>query len=167
MYNKIRDYLFGIQEQINKFDNKANSLITIVGIIFALSLGVLETFNQFIGTELTEKLQLKLSLLISFSLLYFISFTLELIFLILVIYPRKKKEGKTSLNYYMDVAKLNQEEIKGLLQASDEDILDINIDQLYINSKICKQKHKFLVIAIWCLIPLFVFMFAVFFTAIL
>lgn len=167
MYKKIRDYISKTQEQINKFDNKANSLITIVGIVFALSLGILETFNQFIGTELTEKLQLKLSLLISFSVLYFISFTLELIFLILVIYPRKKKEGKTSLSYYMDVAKLNQEEIKGLLQESDENILDINIDQLYINSKICKQKHKFLVIAIWFLIPLFVFMFALFFTAIL
>lgn len=159
--------LSAIQEQINKFDNKANSLITIVGIIFALSLGILETFNQFIGIELTEKLQLKLNFLIAFSILYFISFSVELIFLILVIYPRKKKEGKVSLSYYMDVAELNKEKIKELLQENDDIVLDSNIDQLRINSEICKQKHKFLVIAIWCLIPLFVFMFAVFFTAIL
>lgn len=167
MSNNAEKSLLSIQEQINKFDNKANSLITIVGIVFALSLGILDTFNQFVGIELTEELQYKFRLLILFSTLYFISFTVELVFLILVVYPRKKKEGQPSLTYYADVAGLSKEQIRELLQESEENSLATTIDQISINAKICKQKHRFLVIAIWCLIPLFVFMFSVFFTAIL
>lgn len=167
MSNNAEKSLSSIQEQINKFDNKANSLITIVGIVFALSLGILDTFNQFVGIELTEELQYKFRLLILFSTLYFISFTVELVFLILVVYPRKKKEGQPSLTYYADVAELSKGQIKKLLQESEENSLATIIDQISINAKICKQKHRFLVIAIWCLIPLFVFMFSVFFTAIL
>ena len=86
MSNNAEKSLLSIQEQINKFDNKANSLITIVGIVFALSLGILDTFNQFVGIELTEELQYKFRLLILLSTLYFISFTVELVFLILVVY---------------------------------------------------------------------------------
>ena len=97
MSNNAEKSLLSIQEQINKFDNKANSLITIVGIVFALSLGILDTFNQFVGIELTEELQYKFRLLILLSTLYFISFTVELVFLILVVYPRKKKEGQPFL----------------------------------------------------------------------
>ncbi len=167
MFNKADKSLLSIQEQINKFDNKASSLITIVGIVFALSLGILDTFNQFAGIELTVDLQLKFSLLIIFSIFYFISFTVELVFLILVIYPRKKKEGQLSFTYYMDVAGLSKEQIKELLQESEANSLAATINQISINAKICKQKHRFLVIAIWILIPLFAFMFSVFFTAIL
>lgn len=167
MSNNAEKSLLSIQEQINKFDNKANSLITIVGIVFALSLGILDTFNQFVGIELTEELQYKFRLLILFSTLYFISFTVELVFLILVVYPRKKKEGQPSLTYYTDVAGLSKEQIRELLQESEENSLATTIDQISINAKICKQKHRFLVIAIWSLIPLFAFMFSVFFTAIL
>ena len=67
MSNNAEKSLLSIQEQINKFDNKANSLITIVGIVFALSLGILDTFNQFVGIELTEELQYKFRLLILLS----------------------------------------------------------------------------------------------------
>lgn len=70
MFNKADKSLLLIQEQINKFDNKANSLITIVGIVFALSLGILDTFNQFFGEELTAELRLKFRVLIAFSILY-------------------------------------------------------------------------------------------------
>ena len=167
MFNKAENSLLSIQEQINKFDNKANSLITIVGIVFALSLGILDTFNQFFGEELTAELRLKFRVLIAFSILYFISFTVELVFLILVVYPRKKKEGQPSLTYYADVAGLSKEQIRELLRESEENSLATTIDQISINAKICKQKHRFSVIAIWSLIPLFAFMFSVFFTAIL
>ena len=139
MSNNAEKSLLSIQEQINKFDNKANSLITIVGIVFALSLGILDTFNQFFGEELTAELRLKFRVLIAFSILYFISFAVELIFLILVVYPRKKKEGKLSLTYYADVAELSKGQIKKLLQESEENSLATIIDQISINAKICKQ----------------------------
>ena len=137
MSNNAEKSLLSIQEQINKFDNKANSLITIVGIVFALSLGILDTFNQFVGIELTEELQYKFRLLILLSTLYFISFTVELVFLILVVYPRKKKEGQPSLTYYADVAGLSKEQIRELLRESEENSLATTIDQISINAKIC------------------------------
>lgn len=156
-----------IQEQINKFDKKANILITIVGIIFALSLGILDTFNQFDRTTMTHEMKVKYYLLIGVSALYFISFAVELIFLLLVIFPRKKKDGTVSVNYYMDVVGMNATEVRDLLVKEDNDDIKSEVDQILVNARICRSKHKNLVTAIWCLIPLFVCMFAVFFAAIL
>lgn len=163
--NKADAAITSMQEQINKFDNKANILITIVGIIFALSLGILDTFNQFDKNSMTCEMQEKYIWLLILSALYFVSFAIELTFLIIVIFPRKKKDGKASINYYMDAANMNQEEIRALLDNDDEENASA-VDQILVNAKICKSKHKNLVIAIWCLIPLFVCMFAVFFVAI-
>lgn len=168
MYNeKSQEAIVSIQEQINKFDNKANSLITIVSIVFALSLGLLETFNQFVGVEMTAKIQLKFNWLISLSVLYFISFAIEMFFLLLVIYPRSKKQGNKSLSYYLDASKLSKEEIIKQLDSKNIDSLESDIEQISVNAKICSRKHKYLVIAIWLMIPLFLCMFATFLVAIL
>lgn len=164
--NKADAAITSMQEQINKFDNKANILITIVGIIFALSLGILDTFNQFDKNSMTCEMQEKYIWLLILSALYFVSFTIELTFLIFVIFPRKKKDGKTSINYYMDVANMNRDEIMALINKDDDEENASAVDQISVNAKICKLKHKYLVFAIWCLIPLFVCMFAVFFVAI-
>lgn len=167
MYNeKSGEAITAIQEQINKFDNKANSLITIVSIVFALSLGLLETFNQFVGVEFTARIQLKFNWLIALSVLYFISFAIEMVFLLLVIYPRRKKQGKKSISYYLDVAKITKDDISEYLTSSKESELEIDINQISVNAKICSCKHKYLVVAIWLMIPLFVFMFATFIVAI-
>lgn len=163
---KANDINNSFQEQIAKFDNKANCLITIVGIIFALSLGVIETFNQFINIELSTQMLIKLQCLIAFFVLYFLSFTVELIFLLLIIYPRKKKTGEQSMNYYLDVASIYTDELKEYLIKNDNNI-DADINQIKTNAYICKEKHKFLVIAIWSLIPLFAFMFAMLLTIII
>ncbi len=167
MFNEKSDEaVSAIQEQINKFDNKANSLITIVSIVFALSLGLLETFNQFVGIELTAQMQLKFNWLIALSILYFISFATEMVFLLLVIYPRSKKQGKRTICYYLDAAKLSKEEIVEQITSQNKSNLDIEAEQISVNAKICSSKHKFLVVSIWLMIPLFVFMFATFIVAI-
>ena len=164
--NKAEAAVQSMQEHINKFDNKASILITIVGIIFALSLGILDTFNQFDRATLTCEMQVKYYLLIGLSSQYFISFAVELIFLLLVIFPRKKKNGEISVYYYMDVAGMDTAGVRALLDGEDSEDNKSMIDQILVNARICKSKHKNLVIAIWCLIPLFVCMFAVFFVAI-
>lgn len=153
--DKTNENIAIIKEQIDKFDNKANILITIVGIIFAISLSVLDIFRVF------KSITASYILLLIFTSLYFISFGLEMIFLIMVIYPRQKKnKDKKSLSYYLDVSTMTDEEIRTCLESKD---CSSEIDQLKNNANICSRKHKLLVKAIWTLIPLFVFVIAMFF----
>ena len=58
---------------------------------------------------------------------------------------------------------MTDDELKLILESEN---LDSETEQLRINAKICTQKHNFLVKAIWTLIPLFLCVFAMFFTAI-
>lgn len=71
---KINENINIIKEQIDKFDNKANILITIVGIIFAISLSMLDVFREF------ESITITYILLLIFTILYFISFGVEMFF---------------------------------------------------------------------------------------
>lgn len=157
--DKANEKIIIIKEQIDKFDNKANILIAIVSIVFAVSLSMLDIFREF------ESITVSYILLLIFTSLYFISFCLEMIFLIMVIYPRRKKnKDKKSLSYYLDVSTMTDDEINACLENID---CFSEIDQLRINANICTRKHKFLVRAIWTLIPLFTFVLAMFFVAII
>lgn len=157
--DKANEKIIIIKEQIDKFDNKANILIAIVSIVFAVSLSMLDIFREF------ESITISYILLLIFTSLYFISFCLEMIFLIMVIYPRgKKNKDKKSLSYYLDVSTMTNDEINACLENIDR---SSEIDQLRINANICTRKHKFLVRAIWTLIPLFTFVLAMFFVAII
>lgn len=157
--DKANEKIIIIKEQIDKFDNKANILIAIVSIVFAVSLSMLDIFREF------ESITVSYILLLIFTSLYFISFCLEMIFLIMVIYPRgKKNKDKKSLSYYLDVSTMTDDEINACLENID---CSSEIDRLRINANICTRKHKFLVRAIWTLIPLFTFVLAMFFVAII
>lgn len=91
--DKANEKIAIIKEQIDKFDNKANILIAIVSIVFAVSLSMLDIFREF------ESITVSYILLLIFTSLYFISFCLEMIFLIMVICPRRKKnKDKKSLS---------------------------------------------------------------------
>ena len=156
--DKANEKIIIIKEQIDKFDNKANILIAIVSIVFAVSLSMLDIFREF------ESITVSYILLLIFTSLYFISFGLEMFFLIMVIYPRRKKnKDKKSLSYYLDVSSMTDDEINACLENIDR---SSEIDQLRINANICTRKHKFLVRAIWTLIPLFTYVLAMFFVAI-
>ena len=156
---KINENINIIKEQIDKFDNKANILITIVGIIFAISLSMLDVFREF------ESITITYILLLIFTILYFISFGVEMFFLIMVIYPRRKKnKDKKSLSYYLDVSKMTDDEFNACLDSKN---CITEIDQLKINANICTRKHKFLVKAIWTLVPLFTFVLSMFFVSII
>ena len=157
--DKLDNSLNTIKDQIDKFDNKANILIAIVGIVFAISLSMLDVFRGY------ESITTPYILLLIFASLYFISFGLEMFFLIMVIYPRRKKtKNNKSLSYYIDIATMTDDEILACFEKED---CSSELDQLKINANICTRKHKFLVKAIWTLIPLFVFVLAMFFIAII
>ena len=87
-----------------------------------------------------------------------------MIFLILVIYPRRKKEGKVSLTYYMDASNLSKDEIRDILNSDENNDLESDIDQIKSNAIICRGKHKFLIVAIWLLVPLFLSLVSVWMT---
>ena len=58
-----------VQNQIVKMDNKANLLITIVGIVFAISLSMLGVFHDISNVpEMTQKLHIQYVCLIVFSI---------------------------------------------------------------------------------------------------
>ena len=151
------EILSGISNQISSFDNKASILISAIGILFALSLSFLDVFCE-------EKFLLKSQNFKTFYYILFILFIINTIVVIgsyiLVIIPRKKIGNKKYANYYNDIAELdidNHEKYDDLLEnyTKNDKLLT---EQIIINSKICKNKHKFLKIGIISLIPFSIFL---------
>ena len=162
---KLNGSIDAIKEQIDKFDSKANILIAIVSIVFAVSLGMLDVFSRFSEVGMTGSTKTRYIILLIFTVLYFVSFAIEMIFLIMVIYPRKKKSSELkALSYYLDANNMSDAELKDSISRDNEEIA---INQLRINASICTQKHNYLIKAIWTLIPLFISVFVMFFTSIL
>lgn len=147
-----QEILSGINYQISSFDNKASILISAIGIVFALSLSFLDVFCE-------EEFLLKSLIFKTFYYILFILFIFNTIIVIgsyiLVIMPRKKIGNKKYANYYNDIAELDIDDHKDyddlLEDYTENDIL--LTEQIIINSKICKNKHKFLKIGIISLIP--------------
>lgn len=163
MSNNTKENIAIVKEQIDKFDNKANILIAIVSVVFTLSLSILDFVNAF-KQSLEDNFSIYIHLITFFSL-YCIAFSLEIIFLILVIYPRKDKSQRNkSSHYYLNIANMSEKEITCTLAGNSE---SADVEQLSIVAKICAKKHKFIVCAIWTLLPLFVSLFAICFMIIL
>lgn len=59
---------------------------------------------------------------------------------------------------------MSQNEIASTIAENSE---KTDIEQLQITAKICAKKHKFIVCAIWTLIPLFMLLFAMCFMIII
>ena len=148
MENK-KEILEGIQSQISSFDNKANILLSVVGIIFALTLSFLDVFHSefFLGKEATFR---------TFYILFFICYILVtislIILLILVILPRKHKGKEKYPNYYRDINDLSKQDLKAAIKTySEED--DMILEQIKINAEICMNKHKCLRLGVIFFIP--------------
>ena len=162
MANTTKENIAIVKEQINNFDNKANILIAIVSVVFTLSLSILDCVSE-IKQVLPESMTEYILIIILF-ILYCISFSIDIIFLVLVVYPRKDKVQKTkSSHYYMHLANMTDQEVVSALADNSE---QSDVEQLQIVAKICAKKHKFIACSIWLLIPLFVLLFAMCFTII-
>ena len=132
--------LDSIIEQISSFDNKANILITAIGIAFSISLIFVERpYNS----QLFKKIDYYSLYLIIF-IIYIISSITAITFFILVVVPRRKKGDNYYANYYNDIAKLEIDDIEKYNNIFNKYVEDDKLltEQIIINSKICKKKHN-------------------------
>ena len=141
-----KEILNGVLSQINSFDSKAGILISVIGIVFGLSLTLLNNFKEYSNC---------LPKLLSFAIIYILfilSLLVAILFSVLVIFPRQSKEKKNNVNYYMDLCEMDYADFKknSTCFYSDESIF---FNQIKTNAKICKKKHKFLRYSVLSLIP--------------
>lgn len=154
-----------IEMQINKMDNKAGLMISAIGIVFALTL---ELFSIFLQEGFSEANNCYKFLSYFFAAIYVTSFILSMLFLILVIFPRKNKKQKTTnketfhINYYYDLSELQrcnssnkENRDKIFLESLNEEIISGEnfTNQIFTNADICRKKHDNLIVGITILIP--------------
>lgn len=141
-----KEILAGILNQINSFDSKAGMLISVIGIVFGLSLSLLSYISNYPDYSTKH---------VFYSIifvLFVISSITAITFSVLVIIPRTSKEKKNNVNYYMDLCEMDYELFKYNSSNfyNDESIF---FNQIKTNAIICKKKHKFLRLSILSLIP--------------
>ena len=140
--------LDGVQSQISAFDSKAGILISVIGIVFALSLSMLDVFPNLTNVTIQY---------VVLAVTYGLSLLCELAAIfcsIMVVFPRSHKEIKPcNVNYYMDLSQMDYEAFKTAKSnffSREETIFR----QIETNAKIAKRKHYWLKASIICLIPL-------------
>lgn len=141
--------LDNIYLQISSFDNKANIFITVIGIVFALSLSFLDVFNEcnFINASYYVKI---------YYYICFMSFVVNIILsifsFVMVIVPRKYYGGNINANYYKHIAKMSVKELKNKINDYIKDEEQI-INQIKINGDICNKKHNWVMAGMISLLP--------------
>lgn len=139
--------LNGIYSQISSFDNKSSILISVIGIVFAISLNFLFIFQteSFINANVSLK---------SWYYIFFYSFCIvsfsSILSFVMVIIPRSDKRAINSPNYYKNISKMSIEEINNAINEKSNDYL---LNQIKINGDLCTKKHKWLMTGIYLLIP--------------
>ena len=138
--NDISKPLLSTTNTIVNYDNKANSLLTAVGIVFG--------FSIFSISELTNKCGTLRILVIIFGLLYLICFVATIVLLVLIIFPRRrnKTESKNQIDfqcYHEDLYEhLKSKDIEEfLLQPISEESI---VDQIKNCSRIAHIKENLL-----------------------
>lgn len=152
----LNNFLNDTKNQIAAFDQKAEIMLMVVGIMFALITYFCSIFNS----DSFKSGEVLLQVLYIVFFILFCSFALfSLVWFILVIVPRKKPKdyvsktnSKKHINYYMDGASLDNKEFEKLLNdyLADDSVL---IQQIINNDRICKRKHICLLVGIIGLIP--------------
>lgn len=139
--------LNGIYSQISSFDNKSSILISVIGIVFAISLNFLFIFQT--ESFINSAISLKVWYYIFFFSFCLVSFSSILSF-VMVIIPRSDKRAKNSPNYYRNISCMSIEEINNAIMEKNSDYL---LNQIKINGDLCMKKHKWLMAGIYLLIP--------------
>jgi len=140
------ELLCGIKDQITAFDNKANILITVLGIIFALSFSAI---NLLVENDYGWWVYL-------FFGLYMLCLILSISLSLCVMTPRCRKKSKNgivskSCTYYGDLKDMSEEEFNNSCAK------DTHFEQIKTTSRIAWRKHRFVRATIFSLIPLGIF----------
>ena len=135
--------------QITSFDNKASFIVSILGIVFALSFTVIEVIS-------TKSDQIKPYIFSSF-LFFLVTIIAALTFSVLVLLPKNRKGNSDhkSLTYYKDLKDITSDEYIKLFKYNDD--CGISIEQINQNARICSFKHLMLKISIVLMIPMVLF----------
>lgn len=139
-----------LYNQIASFDNKASIMVSILGVVFALSFTIIDVINK-------KANDVKIYIFIIF-LMFLVSTILSSLFSILVFIPRKKSRtinDKKSITYYGDIIYLDDKEYDKL--AILEENQGASFEQIKQNAYICDKKHKNITISIYMLIPMVIF----------
>lgn len=146
-----KDILQGVTNQIVSFDTKAGILISVIGIIFALSLSLVDV------APLLKQNTTNYHIFCVFFVLSLVSSIISIVFSLLVVIPRENKQQKVNVNYYRDLDGMSFDEFKKnkLAFMNDEEVM---FNQIKINANICNKKHHFLKLSIYSLIPLGAFL---------
>jgi hypothetical protein len=138
-----------ILNQITSFDNKASIIVSILGIVFALSFTVIEIISS-------KSNQIKPYIFSSF-LLFLVSIIATLTFSVLVLLPknRKSKINHKSLTYYKDLKDITNDEYIRLFKENGD--CGVSIEQINQNARICSFKHLMLKISIVLMMPMVLF----------
>ena len=147
--NEKKEILNGIFNQIASFDNKANILIQVMGIVFAISISFLTVASDEVFKLKGDVIKICYNVLF---ILFTINMIIAVLLFILVIFPRKHRDNITYANYYYDIYSLSKEEFNS---AFNEYIKDDNrlSEQIIINASVCRYKHRYLTLGIIALIP--------------
>lgn len=150
MRNEKKDILGGVYTQISSFDNKAGLLISVLGIVFGLSLDFFEVFSRCSFLH-SENVLAKILCYVALGL-YCLSFLFSIVSFVLVIIPRTHKGCKNNVNYYKDICNMSLDEFNDNCKDYFDNDAIIN-NQIFANSNICNKKHLFLKMGIYGLIP--------------
>ena len=149
---KILDNLY---VQISSFDNKANIFITVIGIVFALSLSFLDIFKD--CNFIKSSCEVKIYYYICF-MLFVVNIIFSIFAFVMVIVPRKYKGKKVNANYYKHIARMNVDDLKNEVNDYIKDEEQI-INQIKINGDICNKKHNWTLTGMISLLPCIIWLF--------
>ncbi|MCL2522609.1 MAG: DUF5706 domain-containing protein [Erysipelotrichales bacterium] len=142
-YNECKEHTLGkLLAQISAFDQKAGILISVLGIVFALSFTLIDVINN-------KDIEVR-TILYAFFMLFLASLMFSLSTSILVIYPRKRKNkaAEKSFTYYMDLINISDAEFNKRCESKNGFL----IEQINENARICRVKHLFVKLSIFGLI---------------
>lgn len=142
-----KEILNSIHSQISSFDNKASILVTVVSVVSALSLSLINVF--FTDNFISKNDIFKSWFGVLFILLFIVSF-LAITFFVLAIIPRKKMGTNIYADYYKDISEMNEEEYSKHFDSFIKNDY-LLIKQILINSKIATKKHFWIKIGAWFL----------------
>ena len=160
MQERKKEIFNEIESQINKMDNKAGILVSVVGIVFALTIDLLNVVSK---SEVSIYYK---TFSYIFLGIYLLSFLASMSFFILTIIPRKKKacdNEKININYYYDLSDIQRESadnktrnevFNDKLKKEENEEDNTLTNQIFINAEICRRKHDTLFYGIIALVPL-------------
>ena len=148
--NEKKEILNGIYSQISSFDNKAGLLISVLGIVFGLSLDFFGIFSKCSFLSCGNAF-LKILCYIVLGL-YCGSFIFSIVCFVCVIIPRSHHGKHNNVNYYKDICGMTVDSFNSNIKeyCENDSIIDF---QIFANAQICNKKHLFLNLGIYGLIP--------------